>query len=424
MTAPASPVAPRRAALAFIFITLLLDILALGMIIPVLPRIVASFVQEDPGQAARVFGLFGTAWALMQLIFSPVLGALSDRYGRRKVILLSNVGLGLDSVLMALAPSLGWLFVGRILSGITAASISTASAYIADVTPPEKRAASYGLIGAAFGVGFVLGPALGGLLGAHHLRLPFWVAAGLSLTNALYGLFVLPESLPPERRSATFRWRTANPLGALNLLRSRPQVSGLAGVHFLHNLAHMALPNVFVLHAGYRFGWDERMVGLAMAGSGLCSLVVQGGLVRYAVKRLGERRTLLLGLSCGALGFAIYALAPTEELFLGLGIPVMALWGLSGPAVQAIMSTRISASEQGQFPGALTSLVSLGGLVGPSLFTQLFAVSIAATGVWHLPGAPYLLSAVLLTGALTLAVRVTRAPREETAVPVAIPPPA
>jgi MFS transporter, DHA1 family, tetracycline resistance protein len=244
---------PRRAAFAFVFVTVLLDMLAIGIIIPVLPKLVVDFVGGDAVEGARVYGLFGTVWALMQFAFSPVQGALSDRFGRRPVILISNFGLGLDYVVMALAPSLSWLFLGRVISGITAASISTSYAYIADVTPADKRAARFGLLGAAFGMGFVLGPALGGFTGAVDPRLPFWIAAGLSLANALYGFFVLPESLPPERRSA-FAWRRANPVGALTLLRSQAALIGLAGVNFLGNLAHAALPSVSVLYMMYRYG--------------------------------------------------------------------------------------------------------------------------------------------------------------------------
>jgi DHA1 family tetracycline resistance protein-like MFS transporter len=412
MTEPTAPAGPRRAALAFIFVTVLLDILAMGMIIPVLPKIVVNLLDGDTARAAGVFGLFSTVWALMQFIFSPVLGALSDRHGRRPVILLSNFGLGFDYILMALAPTLGWLFVGRIISGITAASISTASAYIADVTPPEKRAASFGLLGAAFGVGFVLGPALGGVLGDMDPRLPFWVSAVLSLANAMYGLFVLPESLPPERRKA-FQWRRANPVGALKLLRSNAEVLRLAGVNFLYGLAHVALPSVFVLYGSYRFGWDERTVGLTMAGVGLCSLVVQGGLVRPIVKKLGERRTLRLGLAFGVVGFVIYGLAPTGALFW-LGVPVMSLWGLSGPASQGLMSSRIGQSDQGQLQGALSSLMGIAGMIGPGLFTQTFAYFIGARLDWNLPGAPFLLAALLLVFAIGLAGRAT-SPRQEAA---------
>ncbi|WNG27577.1 TCR/Tet family MFS transporter [Cystobacter fuscus] len=411
MTAPLSSGAPRRAALAFIFITVLLDILAMGMIIPVLPKLLVGFMDGDTSRAARMFGVFSTAWALMQFIFSPVLGALSDRYGRRRVILLSNVGMGLDYILMAWAPTVGWLFAGRIIAGITAASISTASAYIADVTPSDKRAAGFGMLGAAFGVGFVLGPGLGGLLGGVDPRLPFWVSAGLSLLNALYGLFVLPESLPPEKRKP-LRWSGANPVGALLRLRATPEVLGLVSVHFLNNLAHIALPSVFVLYGGYRFGWDERAVGLALAGSGLCSLVVQGGLVRPVVKRLGERRTLMMGLVFGAVGFSVYALAPSPALFCGLGIPIMALWGFFSPASQGLMTSRIPPSEQGQFQGALSSLLGIAGLLGPGLFTQTFAYAIAPERAIHQPGAPFLCAALLLMFALGLAVRVTRE-REE-----------
>lgn len=415
MTASTAPASPRRAALAFIFVTVLLDILAMGMIIPVLPRILEGFLGGSTARASVVYGLFSTVYALMQFIFSPVLGALSDRFGRRKVILLSNFGLGLDYILMALAPSLSWLFVGRIIAGITAASISTASAYIADVTPPEKRAASFGMIGAAFGVGFVLGPALGGVLGQMNLHLPFWVSTGLSLANAMYGLFVLPESLPPERRKA-FDWKRANPVGALRLLRSNREVLGLASVHFLYNLAHVALPSVFVLYGGYRFGWDERTVGLTMAGVGVSSLIVQGGLVRPLVKRLGERRALLLGLTCGMVGFTIYGLAPSGIVFWA-GVPVMSMWGLFGPASQGMMSSRISASEQGQLQGALSSLMGIAGMIGPSIFTQAFAYFIGPRLDWNLPGAPFLLAAGLLVVAVGLAGRATRASRDAVSTP-------
>ncbi|RTM12872.1 MAG: MFS transporter, partial [Bradyrhizobiaceae bacterium] len=269
----AAPV--RRGAVAFIFVTILLDMLGLGVIMPILPKLIESFVDNDTAHAARIFGLFGTAWALMQFVFSPLLGALSDRFGRRPVVLLSNFGLAADYVLMALAPSLAWLFVGRVISGITSASISTAFAYIADITPPERRAAVFGRIGAAFGAGFVLGPALGGLLGDIDPRLPFWASAGLSLANALYGLFVLPESLAPDKR-APFRWRTANPAGALHLLRSNATLAALSVVNFIAQVAHVVLPSTFVLYATYRYGWDSKTVGLTLAMVGICAMVVQG----------------------------------------------------------------------------------------------------------------------------------------------------
>jgi DHA1 family tetracycline resistance protein-like MFS transporter len=400
--------APRRAAVLFILVAVAIDVLAFGIVIPVLPKLVEGFVGGDTARAARVFGLFGTAWALMQFVFSPVLGALSDRFGRRPVLLVSILGLGLDYVFMALAPNLFWLFIGRLVSGITAANFSTATAYIADVTPPEARARNFGLIGAAFGLGFVLGPALGGLLGEIDPRLPFWAAAGLALANGAYGLFMLPESLPPERRRA-LSWRRANPVGSLKLLRSHPELFGLSGVATLYYLAHEVLPAVFVLYVGYRYGWDALAVGLALALIGVCTALVQGGLTGPIVARLGERRALVVGLLCGAAGFTLFGLGEVGWAFL-LGIPVMAFWGIAGPAEQGLMTRRVSASEQGELQGALAALRGITGLVGPFLFTLTFAAFIEGGGLdlLHLPGAPFLLAAALLAGAAWLGWRVTR----------------
>ncbi|HEX4477409.1 MAG TPA: TCR/Tet family MFS transporter [Polyangiaceae bacterium] len=406
---------PRRAALAFIFVTVALDMLALGIVIPVLPKLVLSFLDGDTQRAARVYGLFGTVWALMQFVFSPVQGALSDSFGRRRVVLLSNVGLGLDYVLMAASPTIGWLFLGRIVSGITAASFSTAGAYIADVTPPEKRAAGFGMIGVAFGLGFVLGPAIGGLLGGFSPRLPFWVAAGASLLNALYGFFVLPESLPKENRMP-FSWRRANPLGSLALLRSHQGLLGLSLVNFLGDVAHSALPAVFALYAGYRYNWDTRMIGLTLAGVGVSSAIVQGALVPFAA-RFGDRRVLVAGLVFGAAGFALYGFATTGTVFW-LGIPVMGLWGLSGPAAQSLMTARTSPSEQGQLQGANSSIMGIAGLFGPGLFTLTFAAFIGKDAPAHLPGAPFLLAGLMLVLAAAVAVVVTRSSAAATLSPV------
>jgi DHA1 family tetracycline resistance protein-like MFS transporter len=342
----------------------------------------------------------------MQFIFSPVLGTLSDRFGRRPIVLLSNFGLGLDYILMALSPTLSWLFVGRVISGITAASIPAATAYISDVTPPEKRAAGFGMLGAAFGVGFVVGPALGGMLGHVSPRLPFWVAAGLSLLNAMYGLFVLPESLPVERRS-NFKWARANPVGSLKLLRSHPDLLGLASANFLSYLAHDALPSTFVLYAIFRYGWNEQTVGLTLAGVGAAYGVVQGGLVAPTVSRLGERGALLAGLLFGVAGFATFGLAPTGALFW-MGIPLIALWGLSGPAAQGLMTRRVNATEQGQLQGAISSMRGISGMIGPALFTLTFASFIGPHKDWHIPGAAFLLSSALLLAALILIWQMTR----------------
>jgi len=393
----------RGAAVAFIFVTILLDMLALGLILPILPKLVESFVDNDTASAARIFGLFGTAWALMQFFFSPVLGALSDRFGRRPVVLLSNLGLALDYVLMALAPSLTWLFIGRVISGITSASVSTAFAYIADMTPPERRAAVFGKVGVAFGAGFILGPALGGLLGGMDPRLPFWVAAGLSFANTLYGLLILPESLPKERRSP-FRWKSANPIGALHLLRSDRTLTGLSVVHFIAQLAHVVLPSTFVLYATYRYGWDSKTVGLTLAMVGICAMAVQGAAIGPMVRRFGERRALLFGLGSGAAGFLIFGAAPSGPLFW-LGIPVMALWGVAGAATQALMTRLVTPEQQGQLQGATASVQSVSQLLGPFLFTLTFAYFIGAQAPVMLPGAPFLLAAVLLLLALLIAAR-------------------
>ncbi len=407
MDTPAQAAAPPKAAMAFIFAIVLLDVIALGIVIPVLPKLIETMLGGDTPRAAEIFGFFGTAWALMQFVFSPVLGALSDRFGRRPVLLISMTGHGLDYILMALAPSLAWLFVGRIVSGITAASFSTAYAYIADVTQPEKRAAAFGMVGAAFGIGFVLGPAIGGILGAYDPRLPFWVAAAFSLANAAYGYFVLPESLPRERRMG-FSWARANPVGSLRLLAQNPALLGMAGVAFLYHLAHVVLPSVAVLYASYRYGFDDMTMGLTLAAVGVASGVVQGFLIRPAVDRFGERTALIVGLLFGAGGFAIYGLATTSAGFWA-GIPVMALWGLAGAASMGIMSRLVSASEQGQLQGANSSLMALAGLFGPGLFTQAFARAIAPDATWQLPGAPFLLAAGMLMAAMALAWWVTRA---------------
>jgi DHA1 family tetracycline resistance protein-like MFS transporter len=402
---PPAPTAG-RAALSFIFITVVLDMLALGMIIPVLPRLVKDFSGGDTARASVIYGVFGTAWALMQFVAAPVLGVLSDRWGRRPVVLISNFGLGLDYVLMALAPNLTWLFIGRIISGITAASVPAATAYIADVTPAEKRAGAFGMLGAAFGMGFVIGPAAGGLLGNISPRLPFWVAAGLSLVNALYGLFVLPESLGKEHRCA-FSWKRANPLGSLKLLNSHPELFGLASANFLSFLAHEVLPSTFVLYATYRYAWNQRDVGLCLGAVGICFGLVQGALVRPIVGRLGERKALWLGLTFGVAGFAAYGLAPTGSWFL-MAVPIMALWGLAGPAAQGLMSQRVGVSEQGQLQGANGSLRGISGLIGPLLFTGIFSAFISPHSNGTMPGAPFLLASLFLVFALLIAWRVTK----------------
>ena len=395
---------PRRAAFAFIFVTVLLDMLALGLIMPVLPRLIEGFAGNNTADAARIFGLFATAWALMQFIFSPILGTLSDRFGRRRVILLSNLGLAVDYVLMALAPSLTWLFIGRVLSGATAASISTAFAYLADITPADKRAGVFGKVGAAFGAGFIIGPAVGGMLGQIDLHLPFWVAAGLSFTNTLYGIFVLPESLPKERRTA-FDWRKANPVGAFSLLATRPGLLGLSLMNFVAQLAHVVLPAVYVLYAAYRYSWTELTIGLSLAFVGLASIVTRWFVVGPVVARFGERASILAGYTSGIVGFLILALVPNGYWAMAGVIP-LSLWSIADPAVQGLMSRLVGANEQGRLQGANSSVQSIAQLVGPFLFTLTFAYFIGPSAPWMIPGAPFLLAGALLLSAMAIAARV------------------
>ena len=395
-----------RAAFAFIYVTVLLDMLALGVIVPVLPKLIIHFEHGDMSMAAIQTGLFGFIWAAMQFLFAPAIGALSDRFGRRPVVLLSNFGLGCDYILMAVAPTLSWLYLGRIISGITSASYPTGAAYIADVTPEEHRAVKFGLLGSAFGFGFIAGPALGGMLGSMGLRYPFWAAAGLSLANAAYGFFILPESLPRERR-ARFSIRRANPLGSLKLLRSHPELFGLASAMFLYYIAHESLPSMFVIYTDYRYHWGERLTGLTLAGVGACSTIVSAALISLAIKNLGELRTLFTGLLFGIAGFGLFAYAPNTLMFL-IGVPLISLWGLAGPSMQSLMSQRVGASEQGQLQGALTSLFGMAGMIGPLVFTEIFAFAIEPRRVRQLPGAPYWLASALLFGSLMIARAITR----------------
>jgi len=412
---PGNAVTASRATFVFIIVTVALDFLAFGIIAPVLPNLIIRFEGGNMERAADITGYFGFAWNLMQFLFLPVLGAWSDRFGRRPVILISCLGLGLDYIFMALAPSLRWLFVGRLISGITASNVSTAFAYITDVTPGAERAKKFGLLGAAFGVGFVIGPAVGGLLGHYNLRAPFWAAAVLSLANFLYGIFVLPESLPREKRAKS-AWHMANPLGSLTLLRSHPELAGLSVVVFLYYLAHQALQNIWVLYTEYRYGWNTRSVGISLALVGVCAVIVSGGLVGPYVKKFGERFSLVSGLFYGFLGFAGFGLA-----WRGWGalaaIPFIALWGVAGPAMQSLMSQRVDATSQGKLQGAINSLRALTGMAGPLLFTQVFSAAISPGAKVYLPGAAYYLAGLILVGAMLVAVAVTRgaAGREEAA---------
>ena len=372
--------------------------LAFGIVAPVFAPLVVRLEGGDTAAAAGMLGLFAAAWALMQFVFSPVQGALSDRFGRRPVILLSNLGLALDYVVMALAPSLAWLFVGRILSGITSSSFATAGAYVADVTPPERRAARFGTLGVAFGIGFILGPAAGGALGTIDLRTPFWAAAALSFANFAYGAFILPESLPPERR-APFRPHAANPIGALAFVRARPALVPLVAASFFAGVAHDVLPNLFVIYSSYRYAWDERTIGISLAVVGVCSIVVQGAVVGRVVARFGERRALVAGLVIGIAGQLVYAFAPNGATFL-IAIPIWALFGLVNPSLQGLMTRLVAASEQGQLQGALASLRAVASVTAPILFTQIFALAVGDLRGVLVPGASFVAAAILLVASL------------------------
>lgn len=392
----------RQAALGFIFITAILDVLSLGVMIPVLPNLVKAFGGGDTATAADWNVLFATTWGVMQFICSPILGLMSDRFGRRPVILTSIFGLGVDFLFMAFAPNLWWLFVGRVFNGMTAASFSTAGAYVADVTTPENRAKGFGLMGAAFGIGFTFGPALGGWLWNVDHRAPFLVCAALALCNWLYGFFVLPESLPPEHRQPRFDWKKANPLGSLQLLRRHPGLLGLAGVGFLFQLAHNVLPSVFVLYMGFRYNWGPDTVGLTLMASGISGVIIQGLVVGPAVRKLGERGALMVGLFSGFAGFTIYALAPTGLLYL-CGLPIFAFSGLIQPGLQGLMTRRVAPNEQGQLQGANAALMGIASMIGPSLFLLPFAFAVRHDATLHLPGLPVLIAACLMLLATLLA---------------------
>ena len=362
----------RRAAIAFILVTAVLDVVAMGIIIPVLPRLIEDFVGSN-ADAGWINGVFIALWAAMQFVCSPIIGSLSDKFGRRPVILISCAGLALDYVLMALAPNLWWLAVGRIIAGITSSSFTTVFAYMADITAPEKRARAYGLIGAAFSGGFVLGPVLGGFLGELGPRAPFWFAAVLSGVAFLYGLIVLPESLAPEKRMP-FSWKRANPVGALILLKRHAELTGLAVVNFLLYFAHHVFSAVFVLYAALRYGWGPVQVGLLLALVGVLDMIVQGVLTGPVSQRLGERRTMVLGLIGGTVGISLMGWAPTGWAFIAAMLP-NALWGLAMPTLQALMTRRVGEDEQGQLQGANNSVGAIAGVLSPLFFGWIYTHS-------------------------------------------------
>ncbi|MBO9638804.1 TCR/Tet family MFS transporter [Siphonobacter aquaeclarae] len=393
----------RSAALVFIFITLLIDVTGLGIVIPVFPKLIEQLIHGNLSDASRYGGWLTFAYAAMQFLCAPVLGGLSDRFGRRPVLLASLFGFGLDYILQGLAPTIVWLFAGRLIAGITGASFTTASAYIADVSPPEKRAQNFGMVGAAFGAGFIIGPAIGGFLGSFGPRVPFFVAAGLSLANALYGYFILPESLAPENRRP-FDWKRANPVGSLLHLRNYPIILSLTASMVCIYIAGHAMQSTWTFFTMERFGWDEKWVGLSLAAVGLAVGVVQGGLSRIIIPKLGQTWSVYVGLGLYVIGFICFAFADKGWMMFAFLVPY-SLGGIAGPSLQGIISNQVPPTEQGELQGALTSLISLTSVVGPPLMTNLFAHFTAPTTSIYFPGAPFLAGAVLTVFSILFAAR-------------------
>ena len=398
----------RKAATSFILLTVALDMIGIGLVIPVLPKLVTTMYGGTISDGSYVFGWFVASYALMQFIFSPILGNLSDRFGRRPIILASLLGAGLDYLLMAFAPNLAWLFVGRVIAGITGANISAANAYIADVSAPEDRAKNFGMIGACFGVGFIIGPALGGLLGAYGLRIPFIVAACLNLLNWLYGFFVLPESLAPEHRRS-FDVKRANPFASLGQLGKYPVVLGLTATIALERLAHDTLPATWVLYTTYRFDWTERDNGLSLALVGIVYAIVQGALTGRIVSIIGERKAIIFGLLIGSLTFLAYGIS-TQSWMLYAAIIFGSIGSIAGPAMQAVITKMVSAAEQGAVQGIIASIQSVVAILGPLMATNLFGYFTSAAAPWKLPGAAFLAASLLVALAALMAIRNARQP--------------
>lgn len=391
----------KNPALGFIFITLLIDITGLGIIIPVLPSLIQELTGGTLSEASMYGGWMLFAYAFMQFICAPIMGGLSDRYGRRPVLLASLFGFGVDYIFLAFAPTLAWLFLGRIIAGIMGASFTTASAYIADVSTPETRAQNFGIIGAAFGLGFIIGPMLGGFLETFGSRVPFMVSAGLSLLNWLYGFFILPESLKRENRRK-FEWSRANPINSLLNLKRYPVILGLVASLVMVYISAHAVQSNWVYYTMEKFKWSPTMVGISLAVVGLVFAIVQGGLIRIIIPKLGQERSVYVGLGFNALGFVLFALATQSWMMFAFTV-VYCLGGIASPALQGIISTQVSANEQGELQGALTSLISVTSIIGPPLMTNTFSYFTNSRAPVYLPGAPMLLGAVLTITATLLA---------------------
>ncbi|MDR2235126.1 MAG: TCR/Tet family MFS transporter [Chryseobacterium sp.] len=384
----------KKAAIGFIFITLLIDITGWGIIIPVVPKLIEELIHANISEAAKYSGWLGFAYAFTQFVFSPIVGNLSDKYGRRPVILISLFGFAVDYVFLALAPTIWWLFLGRVIAGITGASITTASAYIADISSDEDRAKNFGLIGAAFGLGFIIGPVLGGVLGHYGARVPFYAAAVLCLLNFLYGYFILPESLDKDKRRE-FDWKRANPIGSFRFLSKHPEISGLIVALILIYIAGHAVQSNWNFFTMYQFDWDTRMVGISLGVVGLLVGLVQGVLIRWTTPRLGEQKSIYYGLILYAVGMFFFAFATQGWMMFVILVPYC-LGGICGPALQSMISKSVSAQEQGELQGALTSLMSATSIIGPLLMTSLFHYFTRDGAQVKFAGAPFLLAFILM----------------------------
>ena len=401
----------RKAAMSFIFITLLIDVIGLGIIIPVSPDLIKELTGGNISQVSQWGGWLTVVYAVVQFFCAPIIGNLSDKYGRRPVLLASLVGFGIDYLFMAFAPTIGWLFFSRIISGFTGASFTTASAYIADVSTPENRAQNFGMLGAAFGLGFIIGPSVGGVLAEYGLRVPFLVSAGFTLLNALYGFFVLPESLKKENRR-NFEWKKANPVGSLVQLKKYPSVAGLIGSLVLVYIAAHALQSTWTFINIDRFQWSKKTLGLSLGVVGVMTMIVQGGLIRFINPKLGNERSVYVGLAIYSAGMLAFAFANQSWMMFVFMIPYC-LGGIAGPALQGILSGHVPPTEQGELQGALTSMISLTSIVGPLVMTSLFSYFTSPTAPVHFSGAPFLLGSVLLLISAILAYYVLRQEKTE-----------
>lgn len=393
----------RKAALGFIFVTLLIDVIGFGIIIPVMPKLIQELTGGTLAQASSYGGWLLFAYAFMQFICAPIVGNLSDQFGRRPILLASLFGFGIDYLFMAFAPTLAWLFFGRTVAGIMGASFTTASAYIADVSTPEKRAQNFGIIGAAFGLGFIIGPLVGGLVGAYGTRIPFFVSAGLTLINWLYGFFILPESLSTENRRK-FEWKRANPVGSLRALKRFPIIMGMVVSLVLVYISSHAVQTNWSYYTIEKFQWSERMIGISLAVVGIVFAIVQGGLIRVIIPKLGQERSVYMGLGLYAIGYFLYAFATESWMMFAITIPYC-LGGIAGPALQGIISNQVPANEQGELQGALTSLMSVTMIIGPLVMTQIFYFFTRVDTPMYLPGAPMILGGVLTVISALLARR-------------------